>query len=86
LEVHNVLGNSFQEVIYRRALEHEMELQKIVFAREVEIPVSSKKRNIRSRRVDFLAEDKICVELKALTRLKDGQSCTSHQLPRGVLA
>jgi len=71
MEVHNALGNGFQEVIYQRALEYEMELQKIVFAREVEMPVFYKQKDIGSRRVDFLVEEKICVELKALVKLED---------------
>jgi len=71
MEVHNALGNGFQEVIYQRALEYEMELQKIVFAREVEMPVFYKQKDIGSRRVDFLVEEKICVELKAFIKLED---------------
>jgi len=39
MEVHKLLGNGFQEVIYQRALEYEMELQKISFAREFEMPI-----------------------------------------------
>jgi GxxExxY protein len=71
MEVHNALGNGFQEVVYQRALEYEMELQKIIFAREVEMPIFYKLKNIGSRRVDFLVNDKICVELKASTKLED---------------
>ncbi len=71
MEVHNALGNGFQEVIYQRALEYEMELQKIVFAREVEMPIFYKQKEIGSRRVDFLVVEKICVELKALIKLED---------------
>jgi GxxExxY protein len=71
MEVHNELGNGFQEVIYQRALNYEMELRKIVFAREIEMPVFYKQKDIGSRRVDFLVEEKICVELKALIKLED---------------
>ena len=71
MEVYNALGNGVQEVIYQRALEYEMELQKILFAREVEMPVFYKQKDIGSRRVDFLVDDKICVELKALIKLED---------------
>lgn len=71
MEVHNELGNGFQEVIYQRALGYEMELQNISFAREVEMPVFYKKNDVGSRRVDFLVDNKICVELKALIKLED---------------
>jgi GxxExxY protein len=39
MDVHKLLGNGFQEVIYQRALEYEMELQGLSFAREFEMPV-----------------------------------------------
>lgn len=70
MEVHNYLGNGFQEVIYQRALSYEMELNKILFAREVEMPIYYKQKDIGTRRVDFLIDEKICVELKALTKLE----------------
>jgi GxxExxY protein len=70
MEVHNALGNGFQELIYQRALEYEFELQKIVFAREFEMPVHYKNKLIGTRRVDFLIESIICVELKALIKLE----------------
>ncbi len=70
MEVHNYLGNGFQEVIYQRALAHGFEIIKLVFAREVEMPIFYKQKNIGTRRVDFLIDDKICVELKALTKLE----------------
>ena len=67
MEVHKELGNGFQEVIYQRALEYEMQLQDISFSREYEMPVFYKKLQVGTRRVDFLVEGKISVELKALT-------------------
>lgn len=69
MEVHKALGNGFQEVIYQRALEYEFDLQGIVFAREFEMPIFYKEKQVGTRRVDFLVEDKISVELKALTQL-----------------
>jgi GxxExxY protein len=70
MEVYNFLGNGFQEVIYQRALSYEMELNKILFSREVEMPIFYKNKDIGTRRVDFLIDEKICVELKALTKLE----------------
>lgn len=70
MEVHNVLGNGFQEVIYQRALEFEMELQRIGFEREFEMDVLYKQKHIGTRRVDFLIENKICLELKAVINLE----------------
>ena len=70
MEVHKLLGNGFQEVIYQRALEYEMELQKISFAREFEMPIFYKDIQVGTRRVDFFVEDKISVELKAIIQLE----------------
>lgn len=70
MEVHNALGNGFQEVIYQRALEYEMKLQNIYFAREFEMDIFYKEQLLGTRRVDFLVENKISVELKALTKIE----------------
>ena len=71
MEVHKMLGNGFQEVIYQRSLAYEMQLQNISFAREFEMPVMYKDIQVGTRRVDFLVEDKIGVELKAITKLEN---------------
>ena len=71
MNVHSVLGNGFQELIYQRALEIEFRLMQINFGREVTIPVYYKENLIGERRVDFLVEDKICVELKAMVQLEN---------------
>ena len=71
MEVHKELGNGFQEVIYQRALAIELERQNMAFSREHEMPVFYKKEQIGTRRVDFLVENIISVEIKALTVLED---------------
>lgn len=42
IEVHNVLGNGFQEVIYQRALSYELEQEGLHFAEEYSIPIMYK--------------------------------------------
>lgn len=71
MRVHAELGNGFQEVIYQRALEIEMNDQRIEFTREFEMPVFYKKHQIGTRRVDFLVKGVVSVELKAITLLED---------------
>ncbi|MFM8833250.1 MAG: GxxExxY protein [Cytophagales bacterium] len=71
MRVHSALGNGFQEVIYQRALEIEMADAGITFSREYEMPIFYKKQQIGTRRVDFLTEGIISVELKAITKLED---------------
>lgn len=71
MEVHKILGNGFQEIIYQRALEKEMVLQGLSFSREFDMPIFYKDEQIGTRRVDFLVEEVISVELKALVKLED---------------
>jgi GxxExxY protein len=71
MEVHNRLGNGFQEVIYQRALEIEMNLSEINFSREREMPIFYRDQQIGTRRVDFLVDKNVSVELKAITEIED---------------
>ncbi len=71
LEVHKTLGNGFQEVMYQRALDIELVSHKLLVGREIEMAVSYKGTVIGSRRVDFLINNLICVEIKALIKLED---------------
>jgi GxxExxY protein len=71
MQVHPALGNGFQEVIYQRALEIEMNDQGIGLSREQEMPVYYKNYQVGTRRVDFLVEGVISVELKAIIQLED---------------
>ena len=71
MRVHAALGNGFQEVIYQRALEIELRDSNILFTREFEMPVFYKNHPIGTRRVDFLVNEAVSVELKALIKLED---------------
>ena len=69
MKVHAALGNGFKEVIYQRALEIELKEMGLSFEREFNMPVFYKNQQIGERRVDFLMEGKISVELKAIINL-----------------
>ena len=71
MKVHSALGNGFQEVIYQRALEIEMSDEGLIFNREYEMPVFYKQQQVGTRRVDFLVEGIVSVELKAIIKLED---------------
>ena len=71
MEVHRYLGNGFQERIYQRALAIEMSKQGLNFAVEFEMTVFYKGEYIGKRRVDFLVEDIVSVEIKARSELDD---------------
>jgi GxxExxY protein len=66
MNVHNKLGNGFQEVIYQRALAIELTKEGLNFSREFEIPIYYYEQEIGTRRVDFLVEGVVMVELKAI--------------------
>ncbi len=71
MTVHSALGNGFQEVIYQRALAIEMAKRNLSFNRELEMSIYYDGQVIGTRRVDFLVERIVMVELKALTKLED---------------
>jgi len=72
-EVHKFLGNGFQEVIYQRALAWEFSQAGLSFAREIEKEIFYKAliEPIGTRRADFVVEEKVLVELKAVIELED---------------
>jgi GxxExxY protein len=77
MKVHTSLGNGFPEVIYQRALEIELAKTNLEFIREYEMPIHYDGQKIGSRRVDFLVQKRICVELKATIRLEDAHLAQS---------
>ncbi len=70
MKVHNHLGSGYQEVIFQRALAIEFRKADLVFEREFEMPITYDGQNIGTRRVDFLVEGKLSVELKAVVDLE----------------
>ena len=87
MKVHNTLGNGFthvefifkmyswsfaiQEVIYQRCLAIELERAGIEFVREAEQTIYYEGINVGTRRADFVVENKVIIELKALTNMED---------------
>lgn len=71
MTVHRALGNGFQEVIYQRALAIVLADNNIAFSREHEMPIYYKKQHIGTRRVDFLVDEVVSVEIKAIIKLED---------------
>ena len=71
MKVHRELGSGFQEYIYQRALEIELKKAQIKFLREYEMPIYYQGEKIGMRIVDFFIDEKIMVELKAVTDLED---------------
>lgn len=72
IEVHKILGAGLAEVIYHKALEEEFRLRNIVFKSEFVIPVYYKDKHLQCDfKCDFLIEDLIILEIKAVTQILD---------------
>ena len=91
MEVHNFLGNGFQEVIYQRSLVIEFQRQGINFQREMEMELHYKGEHVGMRRVDFFVEDKVMLEIKAVEKLNGAHKaqainyCEAYQIADGLL-
>jgi len=66
IEVHSNLGPGLLESIYEEALAHEFSLRKIRYERQKEIRLRYKGKDIGNHRIDYLVEDEVIVELKAV--------------------
>jgi GxxExxY protein len=71
MKVHNAMGNGFQEIIYQRCLAIEFESAKLNFGREVEQDIYYEGIQVGTRRADFVVEERVIVEIKAVIRLED---------------
>lgn len=69
MKVHSKMGNGYREAIYQKCLEVEFKKAGLLFSRELEVNVFYEDVIVGKRRVDFLVEDVIAVELKAITEL-----------------
>ena len=71
MKVHNTLGNGFQELIYQRCLAIELAKAGVGFVREQEHVIFYDGIDVGTRRADFVVEERLTVELKALINLED---------------
>jgi len=71
IAVHRELGPGFLEAIYEEALAVEFALNGIAFVRQKPSTLFYKDHQIGEHRLDFLVEDLIVVELKAIRALED---------------
>ena len=71
IAVHRELGPGFLESIYEQALAVEFALRETAFVRQKPIPLFFRDHQIGEHRLDFLVEEKIVVELKAVDALEN---------------
>lgn len=68
-EVHNRLGGGFEEKYYQRAVEKLLKDRYIIFSKELKADISFNGEKIGKFFLDFLVDEKIVVELKAVPKL-----------------
>lgn len=68
MEIRNNFGPGHKEIVYQNALSEEFTINKIFFEKERNIKIYSPKtgKTIGNYRVDFLIENKIIIEIKAV--------------------
>jgi GxxExxY protein len=71
IRVHKELGPSFLEAMYEEALAIELAAAAISFDRQKLLPVFYRERLIGEHRLDFLIEQKVVLELKAISAIED---------------
>ena len=70
IAVHRELGPGFIESIYEQAIAVQFALRGIAFIRQKPVPLFYRDHQIGEHRLDFLVEEKIVVELKAIDSLE----------------
>jgi len=65
-DVYNALGFGHKEVIYQEALAIELKKKNIAFEKEKILPVIYENKKIGVYKPDFVIEDKIIIEIKAV--------------------
>lgn len=69
MEVHRVLGPGFLEAVYQAALAHELTARGIRFEQLKRIPVTYKGQPVGNYEADFVVDDTVILEIKAVSRL-----------------
>lgn len=69
VNVHKILGSGHKESVYHKALAAEFQGQEINFTEEKAIPIKYENVKVGVYRPDFVIDDKIIVEIKAVSFL-----------------
>ncbi|MCS6848661.1 MAG: GxxExxY protein [Anaerolineae bacterium] len=69
MTVHSILGGGFLESVYHEALAYELRLRGITFEREIRLLARYKDIVAGESRADFIVDDKVVVEIKAVSAL-----------------
>lgn len=81
MEVHRNLGGGFLESVYQKALAYELRLRNIPFEEQVRMNVYYKGELMGEFIADFVVEEKVIVEIKAVSGLSSAHIAqTLHYL------
>lgn len=69
IEVHRQLGAGLDEALYESAMAKELLIRKIPFVRQPIVAVGYKGETIGEKRLDFIVDHRLVVELKAVESL-----------------
>ena len=71
-DVYKTLGPGLLESVYEEALVYELEQRGLTVERQMQVPIVYKGVTLKTDlRLDLLVEDKVIVELKSVTEMKD---------------
>lgn len=71
MKVHAKMRNGYAEAVYQKCMAIELKKSGINFLQEADVGIYYENIIVGRRRVDFLIEEKITVELKAVSDLTD---------------
>jgi GxxExxY protein len=71
MRVHQKMQNGYPEKIYNNCLIIEFKKESISFQNELELPIYYEMTEVGKRRVDFLVDGKVLLEIKAISELTD---------------
>jgi len=71
MKVHRLMRSGYPELIYHKCLIIEFEKTALPFLSEIELPIFYDDIEVGKRRVDFLIEKKVIIEIRAVSELTD---------------
>lgn len=85
MEVHKALGHGFLEAVYEEALTREFKRIGLIFKRQEKLDIMYKGEKIKEYETDFIVEDKVLVEIKAIKGLTKIDQAQLHNYLKATL-
>src|ERR1043165_4890640 len=84
LRVHQRKSNGYPELIYHKCRIIELKKNALSFLSEIELPIFYDDIEVGKRRVDFLVENKVIIEIKVASELKRYSSRAGLNYPEAL--